>query len=68
MNGKMAFTITMTEEEASVIADFWDMLDNSSTEFTANDFVDIIKQIATGEENDKAKIIITDEYEDENDE
>lgn len=68
MNGEMAFTITMTEEEASVIADFWDMLDNSSTEFTANDFVDIIKQIATGEENGKAKIIITDEYEDENDE
>ena len=65
MNVKMAFTITMTEEEASVIADFWDMLDNSSTEFTANDFVDIIKQIATGEENDKVEIIIVDEREDE---
>lgn len=61
----MAFTITMTEEEASVIADFWDMLDNSSTEFKANDFVDIIKQIATGEENDKVEIIIVDECEDE---
>ena len=65
MNGKMAFTITMTEEEASVIADFWDILDNSSIEFTANDFVDIIKQIATGEENDKVDIIIVDECEDE---
>ena len=65
MNGKMAFTITMTEEEASVIADFWDILDNSSTEFTANDFVDIIKQIATGEVNDILEIIIVDECEDE---
>lgn len=61
----MAFTITMTEEEASVIADFWYMLENSSTDFSANDFVDIIKQIATGEENGKAKIIITDEYEED---
>ena len=68
MNGEMAFTITMTDSSFSVITDFWYMLENSSTDFSANDFVDIIKQIATGEENGKAKIIITDEYEDENDE
>ena len=68
MNGEMAFTITMTEKEESVITDFWYMLENSSTDFSANDFCDIIKQIATGEENGKAKIIITDQYEDENDE
>lgn len=61
----MAFTITMTEEEASVIADFWDMLENSSTDFTANACVDIMKQIATGEENGNVEIIIVDEREDE---
>lgn len=65
MNGEMAFTITMTGEEASVIADFWDMLENSSTDFTANACVDIMKQIAAGEGNGNVKIIITDEYEED---